>query len=157
VDPGSGAVRGELVTERRLMAVVRDLHGSLLLGRAGNLLVELAACWSFVLLVTGAFLWWPRGARSGGVFWPRLNARGRLLLRDLHAVPSLWNAALVGFLVLSGLPWSGVWGEQVARLGTLSPTLAATPNFSPPPTAPGARAGERAPVHEHDPALGSLP
>jgi uncharacterized iron-regulated membrane protein len=158
VDPASGALLGELATDRRLMHVIRSLHGELLLGRFGNLLVELAACWTFVLLVTGLYLWWPRSERSGGVFWPRLGARGRLLLRDLHAVPSLWNGLLVGFLVLSGLPWSGFWGEQVARLGTLAPALAATPNFRAAPAAPSAAdVPPRVPVHDHDAALGELP
>lgn len=158
VDPATAAIRGDVATERRLMNVVRGLHGELLLGRFGTTLVELAACWTFLLLVTGLFLWWPRGARSGGVLWPRLGARGRVLYRDLHAVPAAWNAVLVGFLVLSGLPWSGFWGEQVAKLGTLSAALAPTPNFGAWPTAAGlGEVAARVPVHDHDPALGELP
>lgn len=158
VDPATAALRGELPTERRLMAVIRSLHGELLLGRFGNVLVELAACWTFILLVTGLYLWWPRAGRSGGVLWPRLGARGRVLLRDLHAVPSAWNAALIGFLVLSGLPWSGFWGEQVARLGTLTPALAPTPNFRAAPALPGLPdVAARAPVHDHDASHGDLP
>jgi uncharacterized iron-regulated membrane protein len=158
VDPADASLRGELASDRRLMAIVRELHGELMLGRFGTTLVELAACWTFVLLVTGVFLWWPRGARSGGVLWPRLGARGRVLLRDLHAVPALWNAAFVGFLVLSGLPWSGFWGEQVAKLGTLAPALAPSPNFHGAPPALGLPdVAARAPVHDHDASHGELP
>lgn len=158
VDPATAAVRGDVATERRPMSVVRELHGELLLGRFGTTIVELAACWTFILLVTGVFLWWPRGARSGGVLWPRFGARGRLLLRDLHAVPSFWNAALVAFLVLSGLPWSGCWGEQLARLGTLAPALTPSPNFRAWPSVPGAQeVATRAPVHDHDASHGELP
>ncbi len=138
VNPADAAVLGDLPVESRFMSVVRKLHGELLLGRFGTTLVELAACWTFILLVTGVFLWWPRGARSGGVFWPRFGATGRLLLRDLHAVPSLWNAGIVAFLVLSGLPWSGFWGEQLAQLGTLSAALAPSPNFRAAPRVAGA-------------------
>jgi uncharacterized iron-regulated membrane protein len=111
------------------MSIVRDLHSGSLFGVAANYLVELAACWAFILLVTGLFLWWPRGGK-GGVFWPRLGAGRRTLLRDLHAVPAFWNAALIAFLILSGLPWSAFWGVQLASFGTLSTITAPSPNFT---------------------------
>ncbi len=158
VDPGTGALRGALDSEWRLMTVISGLHGELLLGRFGDTLVELAACWTFILLVTGLFLWWPRHGAAGGVFLPRVRARGRLLLRDLHAVPAAWNALFVAFLVLSGLPWSGFWGDQLARLGTVSPALAPTPNFGAAPITPTlVDVAARVPVHEHDLAPGDLP
>lgn len=103
------------------------------------MLVEFAGCWAFVLLVTGVFLWWPRKERRVGVALPRLAARGRSFWRDLHAVPSAWNAPIIAFLILTGLPWSSFWGENLARIGTIEPlaaALAPTPNFIAAPDAP---------------------
>lgn len=129
VDPFRGVVQGNLDSRWQLMNVVRKIHGSLLLGRLGDTLIELASCWAFVLVVTGLYLWWPRGRKLWGTLLPRLRSRGRVFRRDLHAVPAVWNAFLLAFLVLSGLPWAGFWGDQLARLGTLTPLAAPTPNF----------------------------
>ncbi|MBA4286020.1 MAG: hypothetical protein C0434_10875 [Xanthomonadaceae bacterium] len=135
VEPCSAAVRGAVETRWQLMNVVSALHGELLLGTVGDWLVELAASWAIVLLVTGLYLWWPdQGARLLGSFIPRLNAKGRVFWRDLHAVPAMWNALAVAFLLLSGLPWAGFWGGQLARLGTVSHLTAPTPNFVAAPT-----------------------
>lgn len=139
VDPGDGALTGAIDNGARLSNVLTGLHGELLAGRWGDYLVEFAGCWAFVLLVTGSFLWWPRKRRRVGVLAPKLSARGRGLWRELHAVPAAWNAPLIAFLILSGLPWSSFWGENLARLGTIeatAPVLAPTPNFLAAPNAP---------------------
>ena len=135
VDPATGRVNGAIDPAWRLMSVVSDLHGGAIAGDIGGYVVELAACWAFILLVSGVFLWWPRG-RKGGIVLPRASARGRTLMRDLHAVPAVWNVVVLGFLILSGLPWSIFWGQQLASLGTLSSATMPTPNFSDGPSAP---------------------
>ena len=129
VDPGSTAIKGTVAPGQRLMQIVRDMHASLLLAKPGQYVMELAACWGFILLVTGIFMWWPRRARMRGVLVPRLRAGSRTFWKDIHSVPSMWNAALVVFLILTGLPWSIFWGQQFAKLGTLSSITAPSPNF----------------------------
>lgn len=129
VDPSDGAVKGAIAAETRLMTIVRDIHAGLYLGDFGRYVVELSACWALVLLGTGLYLWWPRGGRGLSAFVPRLGAGSRTFWRDLHAVPSLWNLPLIAFLILSGLPWSIFWGNELASLGTLSSFAAPTPNF----------------------------
>ncbi|MBA1202980.1 PepSY domain-containing protein [Pseudomonas capeferrum] len=116
VDPYSGKVLGEQDAKYNLQAVARALHGELMIGTVGDRLVELAAGWGIVLVVSGVYLWWPRGRKTGGVFWPRFNARGRLLWRDLHAVSGFWGAGLLLLMLLSGMTWTGLWGKQYADL-----------------------------------------
>ena len=128
VDPATATVNGSIESGTRLMTVVANIHGGDIIAPVGGYIVELAACWALVLIATGLYLWWPRG-RRGGVLAPRLKLRGRRLLRDLHAVPAAWNAVIVVFLVLSGLPWSTFWGVQLSELGTLSSVTAPSPNF----------------------------
>jgi uncharacterized iron-regulated membrane protein len=101
-----GSLLGSLDPESRLIQVVRRIHGQLLLGPRGSWLVELAASWTLVMLVTGMYLWWPRGRGPAGVLWPRR----RSLLRDLHAVTAFWMSSFVLVLLLTGLPWADVWG-----------------------------------------------
>ncbi|SFP34064.1 PepSY-associated TM helix domain-containing protein [Sphingomonas rubra] len=116
VDPGSGRVLGSLVYARTLVAWAEELHGSLMIGTVGDRIVELAACWTLVLLVTGAILWCPRGRwRAAGVLWPRLTGTGRRFWRELHGPVGLWTGALIGFLILTGLPWAGVSGDLLQR------------------------------------------
>ncbi len=102
--------------------VARALHGELMIGTVGDRLVELAAGWGVMLVVSGVYLWWPRGRSSGGVLWPRLNARGRLLWRDLHAVSGFWGSILLLLMLLSGMTWTGFWG-----CGTTCPSPTSRP------------------------------
>jgi uncharacterized iron-regulated membrane protein len=129
VDPYTAQVRGAVDPGRQPMKWVRSLHGTLLGGELGSHLVELTACWTLLLLVTGACLWWPSAWRLR-VFVPRAGAGSRAFWRDWHAIPALLNAVLVTFLVMTGLPWSAFWGVQFARLGEVLPFVAPSPNFS---------------------------
>lgn len=105
-----GRVLGQIDPENRIEEIVARIHGSLLLGRWGDWLVELAASWTIVLIVSGLYLWWPRPLRASGTLWPRLGLRGRPLLKDIHRVTGFWIAGLVLVTLASGLPWAGAWG-----------------------------------------------
>ncbi|WAL84053.1 PepSY domain-containing protein [Pandoraea sp. XJJ-1] len=119
VNPYSGEVLGTLSVEHRLMKQVRQLHRAMMLGKPGELLMELAGCWTLVMLATGVALWWPRGSATwAGALKPRLQLRGRPLLRNLHGVAGLWLAAGGLAFVLTGLPWSGSWGKQFKAIAT---------------------------------------
>jgi len=114
VDPYSGAILGTQDAHDNLQALARAVHADLLIGTPGDRLIELAAGWAVVLVVSGLYLWWPRGTSKMGVLWPRLSARGRLFWRDLHAVTGFWGALLLLFMLLTGMTWTGFWGKQFA-------------------------------------------
>lgn len=99
------------------MQMVKRFHGELLVGDAGSVLVELAGCWAIVLVLTGLYLWWPRNARGlAGILYPRLRHSTRIFWRDLHAVTGFWVTGFTLFLLISGLPWSLVWGSVLQEL-----------------------------------------
>ncbi|MFC3173091.1 PepSY-associated TM helix domain-containing protein [Novosphingobium bradum] len=121
----SGQVLGAMAPEGRASAVIQRIHGQLLAGRFGAWLVEAAGSWAIVLVVTGLCLWWPRGTGSGkglarwpgaGVVWPRLAAGRRVLWRDLHAVTGFWVSGLALVLLVTALPWTGLWGAGFKAL-----------------------------------------
>jgi len=112
LDPASGAVMGSMAEAGRLMGLVKRIHSLTVAGDAGNVLIEIVAGWAIVLVVSGAYLWWPRGRRQG-VVAIRPQARGRVWWRDLHAVTGAFGAIVILFLALTGMPWSIVWGKQV--------------------------------------------
>jgi len=112
-----GKVLGSVDPESPISATVSRIHGSLLIGSVGDWIVELAACWAIVMILTGLYMWWPRGQGLRGVIWPRLRMGKRIFLRDLHAVTGFWVSGLALVLLTTGLPWASVWGDafRVAR------------------------------------------
>ncbi|PTT86606.1 peptidase, partial [Pseudomonas sp. HMWF005] len=120
IDPYHGDILGEQDAKRNLQAIARAIHGELMIGTVGDRLIEMAAGWGVVLVLSGVFLWWPRG-QAAGILWPRLNSRGRVLWRDLHAVTGFWGAALLLVMLLSGMTWTGFWGKQYAQVWNVFP------------------------------------
>lgn len=106
-----GRVIGSADPDARWSAWLARLHGSLLVGRSGKLLVELAASWAIVMILTGLYLWWPRGRGLAGVVWPRLSLGGRAALRDLHVVTGFWVSGFALVLLFTALPWTDVWAS----------------------------------------------
>lgn len=112
VHPQTLQVLKSVPEKGRFMQVVHDIHGELLIGKNGSILVELAGSWALIMVLTGLYLWWPRGAQGlAGVVYPRLGRGGRLFWRDIHAVTGVWISGLALFLLLTALPWTQVWGQ----------------------------------------------
>jgi len=106
-----GRVIGSVDPDQRISAWLSRIHGTLLIGRTGRLLVELAASWAIVMILTGLYLWWPRGRGAAGVVWPRPSLGGRAALRDFHAVTGFWVSGLALVLLFTALPWTDVWAR----------------------------------------------
>ncbi len=155
VHPQSGAVLHAVPEEDRLMRVIFRLHGELLAGDRGSALVEAAACWTIVMLLTGLFLWWPRGgARLAGVLYPRLRRGRAVFWRDIHAVTGLWISLAALFLIVSGLPWAKAWGDYFREVRAITGTTYGPQDWSAGSSADAAKrarvdAGMRAMLSEH--------
>jgi uncharacterized iron-regulated membrane protein len=94
------------------MWTIRYLHSLKYFGDTARLLIELVGGWSILMVGTGIYLWWPRG-KKGGVVSVRGKPKNRMFWRDLHAVTGLFVGFFIVFLAITGMPWSGVWGEKV--------------------------------------------
>lgn len=113
VSPWGAEVLGDLNPDTTLSGYAVRLHAELMAGTWGDRLVELAACWAIVMAITGYYLFWKgRAAR-------RRQARATgVRLRSRHGL--VGAAVGVGLLTLlvSGLPWTGVWGEKAQELAS---------------------------------------
>jgi uncharacterized iron-regulated membrane protein len=120
VNPYTAKITGTILDEKHFKNVVAKLHSEWVVGGTFiNRLVELAACWTIIILVTGLYIWWPRNQGSVmGTILPRVRNKGRVLWRDLHAVTAFWLSLMILLLIVTGLPWSGVMGEQINKLAT---------------------------------------
>ena len=107
-----GKVLGALEPESRISATVGRLHGTLLLGRWGDWLVELAASWTIVMILD----------RPLHVVASPVQARRHLLAAALAAAdgpcsrtstgsPASGSPGLVLVMLASGLPWAESWGS----------------------------------------------
>lgn len=114
-----------------LMQQVKKLHGQLGLGERGSLVVELAASWTMVMVLTGLFLWWPRSAKGwGGILYPRLRKGSKLFWRDIHSVTGIWISLCVIFLLATGLPWAKFWGNYLRSVRAMTGLMVAEPSWT---------------------------
>jgi uncharacterized iron-regulated membrane protein len=128
VDPYTGTVLGHRDNRRYVPTIALDVHGSLLASRFmdadgtwGDRIIELAASWAVVLVITGLYLWWPRGRRRSlrRALTPRLRARSvRVRWRDVHAVTGGGFSFVFLFFLVTGLARSGVWGQTYKDVAT---------------------------------------
>ncbi|RZL60801.1 MAG: PepSY domain-containing protein [Variovorax sp.] len=112
VDPYRAQVLGALPDGGSVAWTIRRLHSLKYFGTVARGAIEIAAGWAVLLVLTGVYLWGPRG-RRGGVVSVRGGPRQRLFWRDLHAVTGVFVGAALVFLAITGMPWSVFWGAQV--------------------------------------------
>ncbi|WP_404712697.1 PepSY-associated TM helix domain-containing protein [Sphingomonas sp. MMS24-J13] len=123
VHPRTLAILKVAVEEKRPFRMIFHLHGELLAGAVGSYLVETATCWTVVMLLTGLYLWWPRGRRGlAGVLYPRLRSGRRLFWRDIHATAGIWVSVFALALILTGLPWAKGWGSYLTEIRQVTGT-----------------------------------
>jgi len=130
----------------RFMRLMFRLHGELLMGDRGSNIVELAASWTIIMIVSGLYLWWPRQAKGmGGIVYPRLRIGSRIFWRDLHSVTGFWISSLALFLLLTGLPWAKFWGGYFKEVRRVTGTAVAQQDWSTGSERPTSRRGSAEP------------
>ena len=116
VNPSTGKILGHINNDARIDFVATRIHGTLFMGKWGDYLIEIAAGWTLIMVFTGLVLWMPRKWIPGSLrraFVPRLRVGGRKPWRDTHGLVGALVAPLLVFLLVTGLPWAGFWGERV--------------------------------------------
>ncbi|WP_299845843.1 PepSY domain-containing protein [uncultured Roseovarius sp.] len=91
-----------------------NLHSDLMLGVTGDRMIEIAASLGMVLIATGLYMWWPRKGNWRQALFPTLG-RGRSMWKSLHGAGGFWISIILAFFLVSGLAWTGVWGEKLTQ------------------------------------------
>jgi uncharacterized iron-regulated membrane protein len=69
------------------------------------------------MILTGFYLWWPRGRSLRAALWPRTGLGARILVRDLHACVGVLFSAVFLFFLVRALPWTAFWrGQALSRM-----------------------------------------
>lgn len=140
VDAGTGSVRGIVDDGHRIGVVAKLVHGTLLMGAGGDRLIEIAASLGILLIVSGVYLWFPKGTP----FWHSFGITGgsrRLAWRDVHKTTGAILAPLLAYYLISGLAWTDVWGGQFVQAWSSLGAATAAPGDTPPHTHEGLNAG----------------
>lgn len=126
VHPFTHQIMHQVKPDDQMISIVKRIHGELLIGQPGSYLVELAACWTIVMILTGIFLWWPR-KRTGfaGVLYPRIRSGSKPFWRDIHSVTGVWISTFALILIMTGLPWAAFWGEYFRSIRNWTGTAVA--------------------------------
>lgn len=110
VNPYTGEVLAVVPRDETAMRMLKKFHGELLLGKFGTKFVELSAHWAIVMFITGVYLWWPRGQRTFGKAVSLPKGKGRAWWRETHLFTGMSATVLVVPILITGLPWTDVWG-----------------------------------------------
>jgi len=114
VNPYTNEITGEYKQKESFMQTVRKLHGELLLGRPGELFIELIASWVIVLALTGIYVWWPyKKFTKPGFFSIRTDKTRKVFWRDMHSVIGFWASALLLIILAGGMPWTELFGDNL--------------------------------------------
>jgi uncharacterized iron-regulated membrane protein len=110
VNPYTAKVTGDLAPLDLPSNIASSWHTNFTQSAWGGYAMELAACWAIVMAITGYYLFFK--GRKARVKLAAKRVKGALT-RNTHA----WVGVFVGLgilaLVVSGLPWTQVWGSTV--------------------------------------------
>ena len=126
VDPATGAVIGSDSTARAAMTQIVRVHRSLATGEGvrdalGASITGAANLAFFFLLLTGAYLWWPRRwspQAFRAVIVPVWRARGKVRDWNWHHAAAFWTAPALFVVVLSGVFISYRWPTAALEAAT---------------------------------------
>lgn len=122
VDPHDGAILGRIVKDDTWFYWANHIHGTLLLGDAGDRIQEVVAGLGIVLVLTGLALWWPRSRRDWlAALVPNLALCGRALWKQLHMTGGFYFSIGLLFFLLSGMAWTGIWGSELVQVWSTFP------------------------------------
>lgn len=104
------------------------LHVDLFAGEAGSWVTALAAAALVLLVVSGVYLWWPRGKWAWHYFTVKFKAGRPRLTYDLHRAGGLYSSAVLLVIALTGV--------TMAFYGTVTPAVYRLTSSSPHPPEP---------------------
>ena len=116
VNPYTAQVLGSMVQEDRFSNWSRKLHSNYLQNDNWRWMVELAASWLMVMLVTGVYLWWPQRKNT----LPQSNVKERAAWKQWHVFIGIALSVMSAVILTTGLTWSKYTGDQIKWLRDMS-------------------------------------
>lgn len=116
VDPYQATVLDTWVKDNSWYEIITDIHGTLFIGKLGDRLIEIAAGFGIILIISGLYLWWPRHGKTWkNQLIPNLFGSKREVWKSLHGTLGLYFSLILLVFWLTGLAWAGVWGGKYVQ------------------------------------------
>lgn len=132
VNQHTGVVQGQTEYGDSVFDIILKIHRTLFAGTPGSLIVELSTSWAIILVITGIYLWWPRGRKKvEGVWVPRVKGKSYMIWRDWHTVPGFYFSLLAFLVMFTGLFFTELFGTGYSYTAYL--TKAYPPSYINPP------------------------
>ncbi len=113
VNPYNAQVVGSLANQDRFNVWAKKLHSRLLQNDSWRWMIELAASWLMVMLLTGIVLWWSSGTQTA---LPQKGVQGRNAWKQWHAFIGVALGVMSSVILTTGLTWSKYSGDQIRAL-----------------------------------------
>jgi uncharacterized iron-regulated membrane protein len=131
MNPYTAQVLGEHANQDRFNQWAKRLHSRLLQDDGWRWMIELAASWLMVMLVTGMWLWWlGRSATPVDSALAQSKAAKRARWKRWHSWVGVSMALMSAIILSTGLTWSQQSGQVVRQLrdlaGQAPPTMPST-------------------------------
>ena len=114
VDPYTAKVVNSMPRNEGWYHTMDGIHGDMMLGTAGDYLIETAASLTILMMITGIYLWWAKQGRLKPMLVPK-TGKGRSWWRDLHGAFGTWVSLILLLFCLSGMAWAGIWGGKMVQ------------------------------------------
>ena len=114
VDPYTAKVVSSMPRNKGWYHTMDEIHGDIMLGTAGDYLLETAASLTILMMITGIYLWWAKQGRLKPMLVPKAG-KGRSWWRDLHGAFGTWISLILLLFCLSGIAWAGIWGGKMVQ------------------------------------------
>ncbi|MCC5644532.1 PepSY domain-containing protein [Nostoc sp. CHAB 5824] len=121
VNPYTGKILGDRLSEYAIMAIIYNLHYSLLAGDTGVAIAGIVALLLFILCITGIILWpgWRKLITGFKIKW---NGHIKRTNFDIHKVAGIITAVFLGLTAITGFCWNFyTYTDPVIYAVTFSP------------------------------------
>ena len=114
VDPYTAKVVNSMPRNEGWYHTMDGIHGDMMLGTAGDYLIETAASLTILMMITGIYLWWAKQRSLKSMLVPQ-TGKGRLWWRSMHGAFGTWVSLILLLFCLSGVAWAGIWGGKFVQ------------------------------------------
>ncbi|MBC1218646.1 PepSY domain-containing protein [Nostoc sp. UCD121] len=121
INPYTGKILGDRLSDYTIMSVIYNLHYSLLAGDTGIAIVGIAALLLFILSITGIILWpgWRKLISGFKIKW---NGHIKRTNFDIHKVVGIITAVFLALTAFTGFFWNFyTYADPVIYAVTFSP------------------------------------
>lgn len=121
INPYTGTIIQDWKRRQGWYDLADNIHSDLLIGKPGDRILEIAAGFGIILIITGLYLWWPRKESFLKTLKFDFSLKGREFFKNFHIILGVYISIFFFLFLLSGMSWTGVWGAKIVQAWSTFP------------------------------------